>query len=95
MNIAKLAKEISNKSIIGIGEATHGQLKLNQFRNKLVKQLITKYNFTVIVLEEQYSCAKIANKYIKNKSKDHGIDAFPFRNKTFVQLLNWLKRYNV
>lgn len=38
MNISKLAKSIKNYKIIGIGESTHGQLKLNEFRNNLVKK---------------------------------------------------------
>ena len=97
MDISKLAKKIKNYKIIGIGEATHGQLKLNEFRNKLVKKMITKYNFRVIVIEDQYSCIKIINKYIKNKDVNYldGLDAFPFLSKTFVSLLKWLRNYNI
>ena len=96
MNISKLADKIKDYKIIGLGEATHGQLKLNEFRNKLIKYLVKKYNFRVIVLEEQYSCSKILDKYIKDKNISYldGIDAFPFLSKTFVNLLNWLKSYN-
>lgn len=96
MDISKLAKSIKNYKIIGIGESTHGQLKLNEFRNKLVKKMITNYNFRVIVIEEQYSCVKIIDKYIKNKDVNFldGLDAFPFLSKTFVSLLKWLKNYN-
>ena len=96
MNISALAREIQDHQIIGLCEATHGQLKLNLFRNRLVKQLITTHNFTVIVLEEQYSCAKIIDKYIKNSNNISyldGLDAFPFLSKTFVDLLKWLKLY--
>jgi len=97
MNISKFSESIKNYKIIGLGEATHGQLKLNQFRNKLVKELIKKYNFKVIVLEEQYSCAKIIDKYIKNKNANYldGLDAFPFLSYTFISLLKWLKNYNI
>lgn len=82
--------------IIGVGEATHGQLKLNMWRIKLFKMLVNKYNFNVLVLEEQYSCAKILDMYVKNKINDYmfGIDAFPFLNTTFVKLLKWMRNYN-
>lgn len=96
MNISKLADEIKDYKIIGLGEATHGQLKLNEFRNKLIKKLILKHKFTVIVLEEQYSCALMLDKYIKNKDVSYldGLDALPFLNTTFVKLLKWLNKYN-
>ena len=97
MDISKLAENIKSYKIIGIGEATHGQLKLNEFRNKLVKKMVTKYNFRVIVIEDQYSCVKIIDKYIKNKDVIYldGLDAFPFQSKTFVSLLKWLRNYNI
>lgn len=58
--------------------------------------MITNYNFRVIVIEEQYSCVKIIDKYIKSKDVNFldGLDAFPFLSKTFVSLLKWLKNYN-
>lgn len=97
MNISKLAESIQDYRIIGIAEATHGQLKINEFRNKLVKKLITKYNFRVIVLEDQYSCIQFVNKYIKNKDASYldGLDAFGFLSKTFVSLLTWIRKYNI
>ena len=97
MNISKLAYQIKDYKIIGLGEATHGQLKLNEFRNKLVKKLITKYNFNVLVLEDDYSCCKILNKYIKNKDVNY-LDIsinFGFKNKTFFKVLEWIKKYNI
>ena len=59
--------------------------------------MITKYNFRVIIIEDQYSCIKIIDKYIKNKDVNYldGLDAFPFLSKTFVSLLKWLRNYNI
>lgn len=97
MNISNLEDNIKDYKIVGIGEATHGQLKLNEFRNKLVKKLIIKHNFSVIAIEDQYSCIKLIDKYIKNKKINYmdGLSAFPFLSKSFISLLNWLKKYNI
>ncbi len=92
----KNIKDIKDIKIIGLGEATHGQLKINEFRNRMIKDLIKNYNFNTIVLEEEYSCCKILDKYIKNKKVNFldGELGFLFLNKTFLSLLNWLKKYN-
>jgi erythromycin esterase-like protein len=92
----KLMESIKEKKIIGLGETTHGQLKINEFRNRLIKGLITKYNFSVIAIEDEYSCVKRVNKYIKNKSDnfEDGLSAFPFLNKTFISLIEWIRKYN-
>jgi erythromycin esterase-like protein len=83
--------------IIGIGEATHGQLKINNWRIQLFKTLVKKHRFTVLVMEEEYSCGKILDKYIKNKSNFYldGIDNIGFLNKSFVNLLKWMRKYNM
>jgi len=96
MNITKLGEKIREKKIIGIGEATHGQLKINEFRNRLIKELITKYNFSVIAIEDEYSCVKRIDKYIKNRSENFrdGLKGFPFLNKTFIRLIEWIREYN-
>jgi erythromycin esterase-like protein len=85
------------KRIIGLGEATHGQLKINKWRSKMIKKLIEKDNFNVIVLEEQYSCVKILDKYIKNRIEEYrgGIGSFQFMSTTFIKLLKWLRKYNI
>lgn len=88
---------VNDHDIVAIGEATHGQLKLNKFRNTMTKIMITKCGFNVVVIEEQYSCAQILDGYIKNDDVDisNGLDAFPYLNTEFVALLEFLKRYNV
>jgi len=96
MKVSELLNTLSNHKIVGLAESTHGQLKLNKFRSKLIKKLITNHHFRVIVLEEQYSCCKILDKYIKGNKIDvkDGLEAFPFTNTTFLYLLKWLKSYN-
>jgi erythromycin esterase len=96
MNFEEIAKKIYDHRIIGLGEATHGQLKINVFRNRLIKILVKKYNFRVIALEEEYSCAKNIDKYVKSGVNDiiSNITAFPFYTESFIRLLRWLKMYN-
>tara|TARA_Y100000590_G_scaffold470096_1_gene661944 strand:- start:1317 stop:2162 length:846 start_codon:yes stop_codon:yes gene_type:complete len=83
--------------IIGLGEATHGQLKINKWRVKIFKTLVLKYCFTILVLEEEYSCSKILDRYIKNKTNSYidGISSFGFLNTTFINLLKWMRKFNM
>ena len=87
----------NNIQILGMGEATHGQSKITQFRIKVFKKLVEKCGYTVFVLEENYSCCELVNKYIKT-----GIGypddlpfyfQFPWKNYYILNLIKWMRKY--
>lgn len=93
--IIKIAKKVN---IIGAGEATHGQKKITEFRIKLFKELVKKCNYTVFVLEEQYSCCELINQYIQTgKGNPKNILKqlmFPWQNNYILNLIIWMRKYS-
>jgi erythromycin esterase-like protein len=81
-----------------MGEATHGQAKIIQFRIKVFKKLVKKCGYTVFVLEENYSCCELVNKYIQ-KGIGHPDDLllyfmWPWKNYYILNLIKWMREYN-
>lgn len=88
-----------NVNIVAMGEATHGQEKITKLRIKIFKQLAKKNNFTVFVLEEQYSLCELINDWIHNKSSFELDYLFkqlmwPWKSFQMHKLLIWMKKYN-
>ena len=65
VDIDKIVSIAKNVKIIGMAEATHGQEKITKFRIKVFKKLVKKCNYSVFVLEDQYSCCEQINQYIQ------------------------------
>tara|TARA_B110000037_G_C16998551_1_gene456106 strand:- start:156 stop:1031 length:876 start_codon:yes stop_codon:yes gene_type:complete len=97
--INKIINISDNINILGMGEATHGQKKITDLRIKIFKKLVKKNNYTVFVLEEQYSCCELINKYIKTGiGKPKNIlkcFSFPWSNIEILNLIKWMRKYNI
>ncbi|HKK74573.1 MAG TPA: erythromycin esterase family protein [Saprospiraceae bacterium] len=88
----------SNK-IIGLGESTHGTKEFTLIRAEIVKNLITNHNYKVFVLEAEYMiCAKI-NDYVKtgkgNPESSLKNLTWPWVHKDFLDLIHWIRDYNI
>lgn len=95
-----MIKEIINiaktKQIIAIGEVTHGQKLITDFRIKLFKKLVRECDYKVFVLEVSYFAAKLINEYI---SKGIGcVEAivlnhfgYPYGTKEIINLIYWMR----
>ena len=96
-NILSIANKVN---IIGFSEATHGQQLITKFRMKVFKNLVKKCGYTIFILEEQYSCCELINKYIKNgvgNPEDVLISNFIWfwQSKEMLKLIIWMRNYNV
>jgi erythromycin esterase len=65
-----IADFVNGKSIIGIGEGTHGTKEFNLFRSTLSKVLIENRDFNYICFENSYGGAVKTDLAIKNGAKD-------------------------
>ena len=88
-----------NIKIIAMGQATHGQNMINKYCADMFKLLVKYHNVTVFVVEDQYSCCRLIDNYIK------GDDSFslnnlikklmwPWRSIHLVRLIKWMRKYN-
>lgn len=98
-NFDQFSGALTKNKILAVGEVTHGVKELMDFRGTLIKYLVTKLNYKVIVVESDFSGAKLINDYILyGKGDKHqslmGMMGI-WRNKEFVNIIHWLKEYNL
>lgn len=92
--------EIGNSiNIIAMGEATHGQEKITELRFEIFKSLVEYCNFSVFILEEQYSTCQLINDWILSNSL-YDINylmnklMWPWRSIQMSNFIRWMKTYN-
>ena len=95
-NIISLA---DNVKIIGMAEATHGQKLITKFRIKVFKNLVKKCNYTVFILEDQYSCCELINNYIKTGIGDPDDILLQlmwfWQSIDMLKLIIWMRKFNI
>lgn len=98
-DIQKIVKLSKNFKIFGMGEATHGQDLITQFRTKVFKNLVKYAGYTVFVLEEQYSCCQLINIYIQtgigNPEQILQKISWPWQSTSMLGLIKWMRKYNI
>lgn len=92
LNIAK------TKRVFAMGEAMHGLDKITQFRIAIFKKLVKYCDYTVFILEEQFSCCELINEYIKGKPHNPlnlMINLmWAWKSQYILNLIKWMKKYN-
>ena len=90
---------IKSYNIIGFGECSHGQQKINEFRFKVFKELVRKYKFNTIVLEENYDLCYLINNYIqtgKGNIKSILNDCYhPWQSIIMLKIIKWMRKWNI
>lgn len=97
MDYFKILQYTKQYQIVGLGEATYGQMMVTQQRILIFKHLIN-YRFHNLVLEANYGICKHINEYIKgfedNLDKYFNELSFNYRNNQYHDLFVWMREYN-
>ena len=101
-----LINRIGDSQFVLLGEASHGTCEFYKWRTEITKRLINEKEFSFIAVEGDWpDCYKV-NRYIKG-FPDSGQNAYNvlysfnrwptwmWANKEMVELVEWLKLYNV
>ena len=102
---AKYAGDISDITIpdsvrvIGLGEATHGNVEFQQLKLDVFKLMVEKYGVRAFALEGDYGGCEAVNRYIHGGSgtaqEAAAAIGFPiYRTKEMAQLIDWMRNYN-
>ncbi|MGF1925686.1 MAG: erythromycin esterase family protein [Bacteroidia bacterium] len=85
---------MKDKSVIGLGEATHGTHEFFKYKDRLIRFLVTDLNFKAIAFESDFVTLLNLNGYINGKmDKMVFSGGFPATSET-KEMLAWLKKYN-
>lgn len=98
-DLNSISQFLSNKSIVALGESTHGTSEFYTLRLRMIQHMVTQLNFRVIALETNFSNAQYINDYIlggPGNAKDalQKLYGWVYNNQEFVQIVEWLRGYN-
>ena len=85
IELQKLKKEISNSSIVGIGEVGHGFESINEAKSTLLDMLQTELNFNAVAFESSFIGSIVSflnNDTLETRAKNF---LYPFWNTTSVK----------
>jgi len=90
---------LSDKKIIGLGEATHGTHEFFVYKHRMIKHLVENENFKVFIIEGDFAGSQAMNDYVvygKGTIKDGlmGIGYGVWFKQEFVDFIEWIKIYN-
>jgi len=83
-----LDKILENKEVIALGEVTHGTKEVFQYKDRLVRYLVSNLNYKTIVFEADNAGMENLDHYINGK-----IDS-TFMSPNYKTLFEWLRAYN-
>lgn len=93
-----ICESLSSKKIIAFAESTHGTKEFSLIRYNIIKNLIEDHRTQFIGFEEDFGDMYHFNQYINtanvNLKKLVPLLGLPYKNKEFLDFIEWLKRYN-
>lgn len=100
----ELLELIGGRSVVLIGEASHGSHEFYAERARLTRRLIDEHGFTAVAVEADWPDAYRVNRYVMGQSPDPTADAalsdfrrFPawmWRNRDVSDFVRWLRVHN-
>lgn len=98
-DIDSISTLLANKTVIGLGEATHGTSEFMKVRHRLANYLIKHQGFNTIILEANYSACIPINDYIHGKTDSlptaiKSIGLWPFTTGEMAAFAKDLRLYN-
>lgn len=86
------------KTIVGMGEATHGTHEFFELKAKTFQFLVTECNYKIFGIEASYGAMQYVNEYVKNgKGSLQDIYQYfdwPWDTQELFELIEWIKNYN-
>lgn len=99
LQLLPLKSLFSSKSIIGMGEATHGSREFFEVKNEVFKWLVTECNYRVFGIEATYGGSCYINDFVKSgegniDSVMNYLDFWTWQTEEVRDLILWIKDYN-
>jgi erythromycin esterase len=94
-DLAFLKKTLAERSIVSLGEATHGTKEFFVYKDRLIRFMVTELGFKAIAFESDFSTVQRLDDYINHKvdKLSGGYGGFPIIKETRA-MLAWLRQYN-
>jgi erythromycin esterase len=91
---------LEGKTVVAMGEATHGTHEFFELKKRMFKYLVEKKGFTVFALEANYIECLAVDHYIKTGEGDPAhllakMMLWPWRTEEMLDLVLWMRSYNI
>lgn len=88
-----------NVKVIGLGEATHGNIEFQELKKDVFEVLLKKGNVRVFVLESDFGGGQQINQFILNgigtaKEAVNSLDYGIYKTEQMINLVQWMHDYN-
>lgn len=88
-----------NTKIIGLGEASHGNVEFQELKLEVLKNLVKNNGVRAFVLEADFGGCSIVNDYVlgrggKLEDVVRKLDFTIYQTKQMMDLVEWIKEYN-
>lgn len=97
--ISDVTNALSDASIIGMGEATHGTWEFQAVRHRLIRTLISEHGLRAVAFEDNFAGLRPVDEYVRHGEGDldAAMDAFGdymFQTAEVRSMIRWLRSYN-
>ncbi len=98
-DLKQLDSVFANRTIIGVGESTHGTSEFTTMRLRLFRYLVENHQFNTFFLEADFAACQRVNRYIHG-AKDSvrkallEVRLWPWLTYEMVELIEWMREYN-
>lgn len=94
-----LKENLKDKTIIGMGEATHGNKEIFNAKHRIFKFLVEELNYKVFAIEGDFGGAEVVNDYIVNGNGNpedavKSMGFWTWSTEEVVDMVNWMRKYN-
>ncbi|MDX5377908.1 MAG: erythromycin esterase family protein [Halomonas sp.] len=99
----RLLEQVGERSLVLLGEASHGTAEFYRMRAEITRRLIREKGFEAVIVEADWSDALRLNRYARGEDDDTLKSAFDdfqrfplwmWRNTEVRDFIGWLKEYN-
>ena len=92
-------KNFNDVLLLGLGEATHGTSDFFKMKNELIKYLVVKRDFRILIFEGSFTNSELINNYILHGQGDVykaiiALGPWCWYTEEVLELIEWLKAYN-
>lgn len=97
-SVKKIVETVKDRTIVALGEGTHGTKEFNVIRSEIAKELMTKHNVRLLAFESAFGDSYFLNKGINSEQdmkqvmRDYLLSIW--QTKEFEDLFLWIRAYN-
>lgn len=98
-DLAPLVPALADRTVVGLGEATHGSREFFQVKHRLIRFLVEEHRFRTLAFEADPVAARAVDDYVTRgdggpREAVAGFHVWPWKVESVLALVEWLRAFN-